>query len=145
MTLIRHSENTRKFTVDSGGRLLTGAGKFDGCPDSSLDELPFAARNLPTALTKAGAPDPHKKSSKFFEFSCDLKAFFCISCSAREKKDRLATNQQGFRNLSRRSLDVCCCITVFSALPASQINACTLSGALQNDCRVSSQVGQIRA
>ncbi len=69
---------------------------------SSLDELPFAARNLPTALTKAGAPDPKKKIIEFFEFSCDLKAFFRVSSSAREKKDGLAINQQGFRNWRRR-------------------------------------------
>jgi hypothetical protein len=69
---------------------------------SSLDELPFAARNLPTALTKAGAPDPNKKSSKFFEFSCDLKAFFVVPAVLERTKMDWQQNQQGFRNLRRR-------------------------------------------
>jgi hypothetical protein len=53
---------------------------------SSLDELPFAARNLPTALTKAGAPDPHKKSSKFIEFSWVLETFFFVFPAVLERR-----------------------------------------------------------
>jgi hypothetical protein len=52
---------------------------------SSLDELPFAARNLPTALTKAEAPDP-KKIIEFFEFSCDLETFFVFPAVLERKK-----------------------------------------------------------
>jgi hypothetical protein len=61
---------------------------------SSLDELPFAARNLPTALTKAGAPDPNQKIIKFIEFSCDLKAFFVYpAVLERRKMDCQQTNK----------------------------------------------------